>query len=243
MKQIILSFCALILTLSISAQVAKTDTVAIMILDQMSQVIGDLNSASFTVNVKKDVIDREVGFESVYSVNEVILDGPDNLQIHSKGDKGHRGYWYNGELLVYYSYAENNYVLFDARPTTIETIDSINTTYGIDFPAADFFYPTFTSDLMASSDKIIFNGVKTVEGKECLHIIAQGKNKTIQLWIADDSYTLPVKMLINDTTTNPGLQYEATFSNWQLNRIYPPSIFEFLIPPGAHEVKILPKSK
>lgn len=243
MRQIILSFFALILTLGISAQVTKTDTVAIMILDQMSQVIGDLNSVSFTVNVKKDVIDREVGFESLYSVNEVILDGPDNLQIHSKGDKGHRGYWYNGELLVYYSYAENNYVLFDARPTTIETIDSINTTYGIDFPAADFFYPTFTSDLMASSDKIIFNGVKTVEGKECLHIIAQGKNKTIQLWIADDSYTLPVKMLINDTTTNPGLQYEATFSNWQLNRIYPPSIFEFLIPPGAHEVKILPKSK
>jgi len=243
MRQIILSFFALILTLGISAQVTKTDTVAIMILDQMSQVIGDLNSVSFTVNVKKDVIDREVGFESLYSVNEVILDGPDNLQIHSKGDKGHRGYWYNGELLVYYSYAENNYVLFDARPTTIETIDSINTTYGIDFPAADFFYPTFTSDLMASSDKIIFNGVKTVEGKECLHIIAQGKNRTIQLWIADDSYTLPVKMLINDTTTNPGLQYEATFSNWQLNRIYPPSIFEFLIPPGAHEVKILPKSK
>ena len=243
MKQIILSFYALILTLSISAQVAKTDTVAIMILDQMSQVIGDLNSVSFTVNVKRDVIDREVGFESLYSVNEVIFDGPDKMQVQAKGDKGHRGYWYNGELLVYYSYAENNYVLFDAKPTTIETIDSINSTFGIDFPAADFFYPTFTDDLLASSDKIIFDGIKTVEGKECLHIISQGKNKTIQLWIADDAYTLPVKMVIIDTTKNPGLQYEATFSDWRLNQIYPPSIFEFLTPPGAHEVKILPQSK
>ena len=243
MKHIISSFFPLIIAMSASAQVSKIDTVALMIFDQMSHVIGDLHSANFTVNIKNDVIDREVGLVSNYSVSEVILDGPDKMQIHSKGGKGHRGYWYNGELLVYYSYDENNYVLFDALPTTLQTIDSINSSFGIDFPAADFLYPSFTNDLIAASEEIIFNGIKTVEGKECLHIISHSMNSTIQFWISNDAYTLPVKMLIIDKTKNPSLQYEATFSNWQLNREYPPSIFEFLIPPGAHEVKILPKSK
>ncbi|HSH20906.1 MAG TPA: DUF2092 domain-containing protein, partial [Draconibacterium sp.] len=224
-------------------QATKPDTTAVMILDQMSYVIGDLHSASFTVNVKNDVIDREVGLVSQYSESEVILDGPDKMQVHTKGGKGHLGYWYNGELLVYYSFDENNFVLFDALPTTLQTIDSINTTYGIDFPAADFLYPTFTDDLIANSTEIIFNGRKMIAGKECFHIISHGEKSTIQFWISSDAFTLPVKMLIIDHTKNPGLQYEATFSDWQLNKEYPASIFEFLTPPGAHEINILPKSK
>jgi len=243
MKHIISTFLALIIAVSASSQVSKIDTIAVTILDQMSHVIGDLNAVNFTVNVKNDVIDRAVGLISNYSTSEVIFDGPSKMQVHSKGNKGHRGFWYNGELLVYYSYDENNYVLFDALPTTLETIDSINSAFGIDFPAADFLYPTFTDDLIASSEKIIFNGIKTIEGKECLHIVSHSNNSTIQFWISNDAYTLPVKMLMIDKTKNPGLQYEATFSNWQLNREYPASIFEFLVPPGAREVKILPKSK
>ena len=241
MKYILNFSFALLFCTGVSAQ-AKTDTIAVMILDQMSHVIGDLSSASFTVNIKNDVIDREVGLVSQYSVSEVILDGPDKMQIHSKGGKGHRGFWYNGELLVYYSYDENNYVLFDAQPTTLQTVDSIYNTYGIEFPAADFLYPTFTDDLLAISNEIIYNGRKIIEGKECFQIVAHGEKSTIQLWISSDAYTLPVKMLIIDKTKTPGLQYEATFSNWNLNQDFPDSIFEFLTPPGAREINILPKN-
>lgn len=242
MKYIISSFFAAIFALSVTAQASKVDTVAVMILDQMSQVIGDLQSASFKAKIKNDVIDREVGLISEYKVSDIIFDGPDKMLIHSKGGKGHRAFWYNGEILAYYSYDENNYVIFDALPTTIQTIDSIHSAFGIDFPAADFLYPTFTDDLLSSSDEIIFNGRKIIENEECFHIIAHGEKATIQLWISSKAYTLPVKMLIIGGSQNHGLQYEVTFSNWQLNLEYPSAIFEFLTPPGAHEIKILSKS-
>lgn len=242
MRNFIVFMNVLLFSTSAFTQTSKIDSVAVMILDQMSHVIGDSHSADFTVNIKNDVIDREVGLVSQYSVSNVIFDGPDKMQIHSKGGKGHRGFWYNGETLVYYSYDENNYVVLDAPPTTIATIDTVNKTYGIDFPAADIFYPTFTDDLIESSDEIIFNGFKTIENKECFQIVAHSKKSTVQLWIENNAYTLPVKMLIIDHSKTPNLQYEATFSQWQLNREYPPSVFEFLIPPGAREVKILPKN-
>lgn len=242
MKRIISGFFGMLLTLGTVAETPKADTVAIMILDQMSHVIGDLHSASFTANIRNDLIDREVGLISEFKVSEIILDGPNKMLIHSKGGKGHRGFWYNGELMAYYSYDENNYVIFDALPTTLQTIDSIHSAFGIDFPAADFLYPTFTDDLLSASDEVIFNGRKIIEGTECFHIIAHGEKATYQLWISSDAFNLPVKMLIIDRTKNPSLQYESTFSNWQLNQEYPPSIFEFLTPPGAHEIKILPKS-
>ncbi len=241
MKQIILSIFAFALFISVSAQSAKTDTVAIMILDQMSSIIGDLTSTSFKVETRSDVIDRNAGLTTQFNESEVFFDGPDRMLVNSNGNKGHRGLWYNGEHLVYYSYDENNYAIIETPPTSIETIDSIYEYYGIEFPAADFFYPTFTEDLLAHNNEIIFDGLKTIGGQECFHIIARGSKATIQLFITNASLYLPYKMIIINHDKDNHLQYEATFSKWQINPILPGAMFEFLPPPGAHEVAILPR--
>jgi hypothetical protein len=232
-----------LVTSAIFAQTSKIDSVAVTILDQMSHIIGDLTSVSFTVRIRSDVYDSPNELISNFSKNKVIFDGPDKMLIQSKGDKGQRGFWYNGKLLVYYSHSENNYAVIDAPATTIETIDSINTAYSIDFPAADFFYSTFTDDLLETSDELIYNGIKEVEEKECFHIISHQKEMSIQIWIENNALFLPVKMLIVYKGKNQGLQYEATFIDWQINPVLPASMFEFLPPPGAREVKILAKSK
>jgi hypothetical protein len=38
------------------------------------------------------------------------------------------------------------------------------------------------------------------------------------------------------------LQYEASFCDWDINPILPASMFNFLPPPGAREVYLLPKN-
>ena len=235
---------ALIISINVTGKTQKVDSTAVLIMDQMSHVIGDLGSASVKVDVKNDKIDIDLGLISQYSKSELIFDGPNKMLIRTKGNKGHRGIWYNGELLAYYSFDENNYVIFDAPPTTLETIDSLNRAFGIDFPAADFLYPTFTDDLLANFDDILLNGRVNIENEECFHIVAHNKNRTVQLWISSGVYTLPKKMMIiNHLGVKKGLQYEATFQKWDLNEVYPASIFEFLPPKGASEIKILKKSK
>ena len=86
------------------------------------------------------------------------------MLVDSKSDGDHRGYWYNGKTITYYSYDENNYAVIKAPATIMETIEAINRDYGIYFPAADNFYFTFTDDLIANSEKIVSWGRRTSRG-------------------------------------------------------------------------------
>lgn len=237
-------FFILVFTLSFQlfAQETRIDTVAVKILDRLSDVIGDLGSCSFTLNTSQDVIvDYELGLIKHLDEHKVYMVGPDKMLINSRGDRGRRGYWYNGTELAYYSYDENNYAVIGAPSNIIATIDTVNKIYGIDFPAADFFYPSFTADLVDNSDQIIYLGTVYANGKDCFHIIAKSEDMSVQFWLADDALLLPVKMVIVYYKKNPSEQYEATFSGWRINPELPDAMFEFMPPPGANKVKMLPK--
>lgn len=223
------------------AQEKKIDPVAILILDHMSDVIGEMESCSFTVATSQDVIDIDHGLIKVNQQDEVLLSGPNKMLVHINGDKGKKGYWYNGEQLVYYSYTENNYGIIDAPATTMATIDSVHASYGIYFPAADFFYPANTDDMMEDFDSIEFLGRKTIDQVDCLHIKASNASMDVQFWIENDAFKLPKKYVIIYKDNN-NYQYEAVFNNWKVNPLIPDAVFEFTPPAQASLVKILAKN-
>jgi len=239
MKKILSLLLLMPLCLLLKAQQKDYDTVAIMILDRMSDVIGDLSSCSYVLQTTTDRTDAGSTITE-YGKNEVYMAGPDKMLVDAYGEKGHRGYYYNGSKMSYYSFKENNYAMVDAPPTIIEMIDSINVAYGIDFPAADFFYPTFTDDLLTYCDKIDYLGLADVDGKECFHILARGKEMNIQIWVTNDATMLPQKLLINYNGSKTTRRYEAGFSAWQLNPLLPAAMFNFLPPPSASEVYLMP---
>ena len=242
MKKIHLIILLLLFSLYSHAQAAKYDTVAIFILDHMNAVIGDLGSCSYTLNTATDDLSADgSALITCFATHEVLLTGPDKMQINSTGDKGHRGYWYNGKQMAYYAYDENNYSVIGAPATIVETFDVINNKYGIDFPAADFFYPTFTDDLIHHHDLISYLGKTRVGEQDCFHLLVKNKDMSIQFWIADNALTLPVKMLIMYHGKTNTAQYEATFSNWKVNPEIPATVFEFMPPPNAVRVVMLPK--
>ena len=236
-----LLFCLIFLGLGLSSrsQVKSYDTMAIVILDHMSAIIGDFNSCSFKLSAESDISDPELGPVTAHEVSKIWFSGPDKMLIETWGEKGHRGYWYNGHTLTWYSFTENNYVVINVPNRTIAMIDSVNDTYGIDFPAADFFYPSFTDDLIGQSDNISYQGRTTIGDQTCFQVVAKNKAVTIQTWISDELLFLPLKMVINYNGKAPTQRYEASFSDWQINPGLPDAMFEFALPPGAHEVSIL----
>lgn len=240
MKRIFFVFL-LTLSFQLYAQESRFDSTAILILDKMSSVIGDLTSCSFTLNSSNDQIDIELGLVKQFTVHQVYMVGPDKMLIDSHGEKGHRGFWYNGKQLAYYSYTENNYAVIDAPSNIISTIDTVNKTYGIEFPAADLFYPSFTDDLIENNDEIIFVGKSLIDDKDCFHIIAKNSVMSVQIWISDDALFLPMKMVIVYYDVSPNQQYEATFSNWQINPELPNAMFEFSPPQSASKLRLIAK--
>jgi hypothetical protein len=241
MKKIFFITAMIFISMASQAQSPRVDTVAVMLLNRMADVIGDLNSCSFTLNSSFDAVDPDYGLVKHTEKSDVYFSGPDKMLIHAFGDKGHRGFWYNGSQIVYYSFDENNYAIIDAPPDIISAIDSVNKDYGIEFPAADFFYPTFTYDILSQFENILYLGKKICDDKECFQILASNKDMSVQFWISNDAFNLPHKFIIiykNDGNK----QYEATFSNWQLNTEIPASVFEFMPPPKAAEILLMPKN-
>ncbi len=248
MKRSLLLIPLVALAFAVSAQTVRIDTVAVMLLDRMSAIIGDLNSCAFEVETSLDIPDStfflpipKVGLIKEFNTHKVYMSGPDKLLVDSKGEPGHRMYIFNGRIMAYYSYTDNNYGYIPASGGIIEAIDQVNRQYGVDFPAADFFYPSLVDDLIENSSHLIFLGETTIRGASCFHIIATGKEKSIQFWISNDSRMLPVKMVITYLEQNRHPQFEATFTNWELNPDLPQHLFNFLPPPRSREITIIPK--
>jgi len=240
-----LCFAVLLLLASQSAraQARSQSPAAITLLNRMADIIGEFHACSFHLKVAQDVLDDTLGtLVKRHSAQQVYMVGPDKMLVNFRGEKGHRGFWYDGIHASYYSYDENNFTRLNAPRTIIATIDSLHSAYGIDFPAADFFYPSFVSDLIAQSQRIAYLGTATVAGKECFHIVAASAVQDVQIWIADDATVLPVKYVIRTKEKGSDKEFEATFYDWQVNPDLPHSMFTFTPPPGAREIRMLARN-
>lgn len=244
MKKFFLFSCMLCFLHSFGQETNKddqVDPVAVLILDKMSDLIGDLQSCTFSLSTRQDVNDPDLGWVTTHSTSTLMFDGPDKMHVSRNGEKGKEEFWYNGEEVSYYSYDQNNFVRIPAPETTLATIDTLNTTYGTEIPAADFFYPAFTDDLLDAFPTILYLGKKPVDGDDCFHIKASNDDMEVQFWISDKAYKLPVLYSIV-YKKNSNMQYETHFTNWDLNPVIPPSVFEFMPPKNAKSIKILAQS-
>lgn len=241
MKNIIIALSLLIIPINGYTQETKTmDSTAIFILDKMADNIGNLEAVTFNLTNSIDELNAEGNIVTQFSTSKITFSGPDKLTVRTDGTKGKIGYWYDGTYVSFYNFDENNYVTLEAPETTIEMIDQMHLNYSFDFPAADFFYPSLTDDMIEQFDTIQFLGKKVVRGEECYHIIASNKELNVQMWISNETFLLP-KHFVIIYKEKSNLQYESTFSNWSINPVIPESAFSFLAPPTARLISILKK--
>ena len=226
-----------------AAQTASVEPAALTILNHMADNIGALHSCRFHLDAAHDVYDAEISaMVKRHDSYDVYLVGPNKMLVNSTGDGGHRGCWYDGKTIYFYSYDENNYARVLSPPTILAAIDSMNEAYGIDFPGADFISPTFVKDLLTQSKRVVYRKTVEIGGKDCFHVVATGPDQDWEIWVANDATGLPVKYVIRDKGKNSGNEYEGQFSDWQMNPDLPSTMFDFPQPPGAHEVKILARN-
>lgn len=230
-----------ILTITTNGQTQRIDSTAVFLLHRTGETLQDIKSCSFTAVTTYDVPNESLGLIKHATTDKVSIEFPDKMKVTSAGDKGNRGLWYNGKKLNYYSFDNNTYGFTAAPGSVIETIDDVSKKFGIEFPGADFFYPTFLQDLLSEQGNLIFLGKTIVDGRECFHIAGNDKTKSFQFWIGNDDLFLPVKMVIIYTSDKEKPQYEALYKDWTINNDYPDSMFEFLTPPKATKVKLAPR--
>jgi hypothetical protein len=233
MKNMIFTL-ALFTILFTSCNSKEYDTRAVKSLDAMTSVIGELKACSYTLHtiIANDSIE-------VNNMSDAYMRGPDKLYVHTVGTVGERGFWYNGKSFAYFSYNKNEYDIIDAPNNILKLIDTINETYGIEFPAADFFYPSLTDDILENYNSVLFTGDEVIDGVNCVTIEASNSEETLQIWI-EKTTNLPHRMVM-ESKTNKNEFYDVVFSNWRINQNLPDLLFEFQASESSTLVKFQSK--
>lgn len=202
------------------------ENAAIEVFDGMSKSIGELNSCSFMLQIISDTYMDSVGVVTNEATSDVYMRGPDKMYIHTNSDKGSRGYWYDGTLLTWYNYDKNIFDTLPAPETILLAIDAAHKKYGIDFPAADFFYPTFTDDMISQFDSILYVGSQKYEDENISEVLAVNQKMKVSIWIADNGTQIyPVGFSVIKQEKGNELRYEADFSYWRFNPDLPDDMF------------------
>jgi len=170
LKYLVLLLCYFTYSKNACSQLPEQDPGAIYLLDRMSSVIGELNSCTFDVQISRDEYDQNLNLITKHFSHSVLLEEPDKMVVQSTGQGLNRSLWYDGEEFVFYSLKQNNYSSIPKEGNIIDAIDYLNSNYGIEFPAADLLYPSFTDDLMDEFNTIHFLGKVSISGSEYFHI-------------------------------------------------------------------------
>lgn len=235
MKYLIVLF----LTVFAGKSYGQYDSIAVAILDSMSNEISKLESCSFKFFSEYDIPNDEFGLITHSESGTVYLKGPDKMLIEKKGDKGHKNFYYNGNAFLLYSFDKNQYATVPASMSNIELIDSLSSLYGVEFPGADILYPDFVDNLLETSNNLIYLGLTSVGDKECYHIAGARDDMTFQFWIDADKYSLPVRMSLVYITKPESPRYSIVFTDWKLNENIDDTMFEFSVPSGAQLIKLI----
>ena len=242
-KRVILGFAIIgLLFTSCSSSSENNDGIyddaAVESLDKLSEVIGQLNSCSYTLNTFVRELDEGDEYVEFSNTHDVYMRGPNKMHIYTIGTKGEKSYWYDGHSLAFYSYEKNIYDTVSAPETIIPAIDFLHNKYGIDFPASNFFYPDFTDDILSNFNNVFYLGDVVLDDIECIAIEASNSDNILSIWFHKES-ALPYKMILERNKENAGF-YEATITNWRINPTLPDLLFEFEPPAGTTRVKIEP---
>jgi hypothetical protein len=239
--KIILCLLGLVFITGTRLQAQNVDTAALYIMQRMSNTLKNLSSCSVHVQAFYDTPSDDLGLIKRSKDEMVYATFPNQLRVDVKDENERHALIYDGKQLIYYSYDDNDYSSIDNVPsTTLETIQLVSKTYGIEVPAADFFYPSFVDDIKSTAITLSFLGRSKIDGKECLHIAGKDSTMSYQFWIQNDPLFLPVKLVIV-YNNRPGVpQYEAVYSDWNLNVNLPKSLFDFTAPPQSQKIDIKP---
>ncbi len=238
MKRITIIFCFLFIFCLPTAKAAQADSVSVYILKRMAANIQGSPALSFDVATFYDVAVDGMGYIKHSDLSTVHISHPNKFIVDRSGDKGKQLAVYDGSKLQVYNMAANTYSKVAMKGPVASAMHQAATDYGMEFPAADFFYPGFVNDAVSTTSVISYLGITEIEGIKCFHIVATGDDMIWQLWISSDVLTLPARMVITYTGVEGCPQYQADYRNWSLGGTAGKAVFDFTPVPGAREVQM-----
>ena len=212
---------------------------AAQILKQMCDYLVGLKQFSFHADNTEDVLltsGQRIQYGKSVTVN---VRRPNRIRADSVGDQNDGQFFYDGKAITLMDSRKNSYTSIDAPPEINAALDYAIQAFNLRAPLADLIYSKGYEYL---TDEVIsghYEGLHKVQGILCHHLAFRQKDVDWQIWIENNQTPLPRKLIITDNKAR-GLQFTALLSKWNTSAPLEDSLFTFVAPEKAEQIKILP---
>jgi hypothetical protein len=150
--------------------------------------------------------------------------------------------WYSDGTFTMLKQPDNIYGQIDGLGTIAEMIDVVVNEYGLVVPFADLLASGDGSVFLQDLESSMYAGLAWVDGRWAHHIALRNDLVDFQLWIPQDGDPVPQRLRIiwRHEEGLPG--YVAQFRKWKFSPSLDDSRFEFVAPPDAERIDIIPLS-
>lgn len=164
---------------------------------------------------------------------------PDGLRVNFENLSGGRQLFYDGKTFSLYTPSEKVYGTASAPGTLDETLEMLETHYGIYMPVVDLLRADPESVLVQNLQSATYVGLILVRGVPCHHLAFQTPDLDWEIWIEDGPRPLPRRLVITDKGVDGSPQLMANLSDWNLAPRFAADLFTFMPPPDAQAIQFL----
>jgi hypothetical protein len=216
------------------------DSKAEWILRQMSEYLAGAEQFTYHADHSFDVV-LETGQKLMYTASsEASVRRPDRFQVNIKGDLRNLRFWYDGKTVTLFEPKLNFYAITEAPPHIDAALDHAAAEFGITAPAADLVLSDPYAALIGKVQSGFYAGLHEIFGVKCHHLAFTQEDIDWQIWIEDGRMVVPRMLVLTYKKVEGSPQYTAVISDWNLTPRLPDSLFTFLAPEGAQQIRILP---
>jgi hypothetical protein len=209
-----------------------------LVLRQMSDKLAHAKQVTFKVVREFQTSADEGEIDDVKTEIEVSLSRPDKLMAQSKGARGVRTFYADGQNVSLVDQQMNLYTTIPLGGSIDELVEKIDEKYGFTPPVAEFMlndpYKKMSGQIQNSS----YKGVQVINGVECHHVVAQGELADAELWVAVTDQ-LPRRLVATFKHRTGSPQLKADFSDWNLNASIDNKVFSFVPAADAEKIEML----
>jgi hypothetical protein len=221
------------------ASSARSDsrTEAAAILKTMAEYLGGLRTFSCTSTNRYEVVQASGQRVEFGESRRVYLARPDRLRIEEVSSDGFSDLaLFDGKQITVFSADDNVYAQAPQPPSLEDALVYFVRDLHMRMPLALLLSTHVRTELPALAREIDYVETTRIDGKVAHHLAGRGESVDFEIWVADGSSPLPLRIAIIYKQAPDKPKFSADLSDWNTSPDFPEAHFRLALPGGARNI-------
>jgi hypothetical protein len=224
---------------SLAAAPQGVDPESAKILKKATDYLASLEQFALVTDSTIEVV-LETGQKIQFdNATAITVKRPNQLHAVRLGDLVDQEFFYDGKSLTLHDIDAGFYATVEAPETLEGMLDFARDSLDIVAPAGDFVYSNAYEILMDGVDSGMQVGASAIRGVLCDHLAFSKPGTDFQVWIAQGTQPLPMKLVITSRDVLNAPQFTVQIREWDLKPQAASDKFVFVKPDGARPIPFI----